>query len=136
MPLLEANGQTLHYEIHGDGEPLLCIHGLGVDHRGWALQIGPWSENYKLVVFDNRDVGRSSYASAEYETTDMAQDVLELADRLGLDDFHLLGISLGGMVAQHVALAAPARVRSLTLGFSQAGSGAYGRLRGPLLGKT
>src|SRR5438874_5459067 len=104
MPHADLNGQTIHYDVHGDGEPLLCIHGLSVDRRGWVLQLQPWSQNYKLVVFDNRDVGESSYANGDYETSDMAHDALALADHLGLDTFHLLGISLGGMAAQHLAL--------------------------------
>lgn len=136
MPHADLNGQTIYYDVYGEGEPLLCIHGLSINRRGWVLQIAPWSEAHKLVVFDNRDVGESSYAESEYETTDLAQDALALADHLELDTFHLLGISLGGMAAQHVALAAPERVRSLTIALSQPGSGAYGRLRGENLATT
>ena len=135
MPHAELNGQTIYYDVHGDGEPLLCIHGLGVDKAGWALQIGPWSEHYKMVVFDNRDVGQSSYADADYGPEDMAADALALADHLELDTFHLLGISLGGMISQHLALAHPERVRTLTLCVSNPGTGAYGEVRGRLLGE-
>src|SRR5438067_2117963 len=105
MPHAELNGQTIHYDVHGDSsaEPLLCIHGLSADRVAWALQIGPWSQQHRVVVFDNRDVGESSYATAEYTTKDMAADALALADHLGLDRFHLLGISLGGMAAQELA---------------------------------
>lgn len=78
-------------------------------------------------MFDNRDVGQSAYADGPYEITDMATDVLGLADALGLDTFHLLGASLGGAVAQHVALAAPERLRTLQLAVTWAGSGAYAR---------
>lgn len=134
MPHAELNGQTLHYDVYGDGEPLVCVHGLGVDRRGWALQIQPCSEQYKVVVFDNRDVGESSYAAAGYDPSDMAGDVIALADHLGLDTFHLVGISLGGMISQHVALDHPERVRTLTLAFTHGGSGRYGELRGELLG--
>src|SRR4051794_18665652 len=136
MPHAELNGKTIHYDVHGDGEPLLCIHGLGVDKAGWALQVGPWSEQYKVVVFDNRDVGQSSYVDEEYGPEDMAEDAIALADHLELETFHLLGISLGGMISQHLALGHPERVRTLTLCVSQPGSGAYGRLRGPILGST
>ena len=137
MPQAALNGQTLQYDVHGSGEPLLCIHGLSVDRAGWALQIQPWSEHYGLVIFDNRDVGESSYATEQYGTADLAQDALALADHLELDSFHLLGISLGGMAAQHVALAAPDRVRSLTLGFTHGGTAKeYGELRGRMLGAS
>jgi pimeloyl-ACP methyl ester carboxylesterase len=133
MPHAELNGQTIFYDVVGDGDPLLCVHGLAVDRRGWALQVGPWSQHYKVVTFDNRDVGESSYADAEYDVEDMAKDTLALADRLGLDDFHLIGISLGGMVSQCVALEAPERVRSLTIAVSHGGTGAYGPFRSRVL---
>ncbi|MFL5896586.1 MAG: alpha/beta fold hydrolase [Thermoleophilaceae bacterium] len=136
MPHADLNGQRIHYDVHGDGEPLLCVHGLGVDRRGWALQVQPWSQHHKVVVFDNRDVGESSYATAEYETSDMALDTLALADHLELETFDLVGISLGGMVAQHVALTEPERLRSLSLCFTHGGTGRYGQLRGRLLGES
>ena len=69
----------------------------------------------RTIVFDNRDVGESAYADGPYEVADMAVDALGLADALGLERFHVLGVSLGGAIAQHLALAAPERVRTLTL---------------------
>jgi pimeloyl-ACP methyl ester carboxylesterase len=134
MPNAELNGFDIHYDVHGDGDPLICVHGLGCDRRAWALQIKPFSESYQAVFFDNRDVGQSSLATQDYTTEDMAQDVLALADHLELDSFHLLGVSLGGMVTQQVALAAPERVRSLTLAVTHGGVQTAGRLRGHLLG--
>jgi 3-oxoadipate enol-lactonase len=134
MPHLEANGQTLYYEVHGDGEPLLLVQGLAIDHFGWLAQVPEWSKHYKVVSFDNRDIGQSSYAEGPYELTDMAQDTLALADGLGLDTFHLLGLSMGGAIAQHIALTAPERVRTLTLCVTWGGSGYWGELYGELLG--
>jgi 3-oxoadipate enol-lactonase len=134
MPHAELNGFDIHFDVHGEGEPLICVHGLGCDRRAWALQIQPFSEQFRAVFFDNRDVGQSSLASADYTTADMAQDVLALADHLELETFHLLGISLGGMVSQQVALAAPERVRTLTLAVTHGGVQKAGRLRGHLLG--
>lgn len=130
MPHADCNGQRLYYEVHGEGEPLLCIHGLSVDTLGWALQVQPWSERRKLVIFDNRDVGQSSRTAAEYEIPDMAADALALADHLGLDSFDLLGLSMGGTIAQELTLAAPQRVRSLTLCVTFGGGGAWGRSQG------
>jgi pimeloyl-ACP methyl ester carboxylesterase len=98
------------------------------------MQIQPFSERYKTVVFDNRDVGQTSLATHDYSTADMADDVLALADHLELETFHLLGISLGGMVSQHVALKAPERVRTLTLAVTHGGVQKAGQLRGHLLG--
>src|SRR3954469_24274964 len=134
MPHADLNGFQIHYDVHGQGEPLLCVHGLGCDRRAWALQIQPFSERYQAVLFDNRDVGQSSQATHDYTTAEMAGDVLALADHLQLDSFHLVGISLGGMISQQVALAAPERVRTLTLAVTHGGVQKAGRLRGRLLG--
>jgi 3-oxoadipate enol-lactonase len=134
MPHADLNGFDIHYDVHGEGEPLICVHGLACDRRAWVLQIGPFQERFKAVFFDNRDVGQSSLATDDYSTADMAQDVLALADHLELDTFHLLGVSLGGMVSQQVALAAPERVRTLTLAVTHGGVQRAGRLRGRLLG--
>jgi pimeloyl-ACP methyl ester carboxylesterase len=134
MPHADLNGLEIHYDVHGGGDPLICVHGLGCDRRAWVLQLGPFSEHYQTVVFDNRDVGESSLAAADYTTAEMAHDVLGLADHLELESFHLLGISLGGMISQRVALAAPERVRSLTLAVTHGGVQKAGRLRGRLLG--
>lgn len=133
MPHAQLNGFELHYDVHGDGEPLICVHGLSVDRRGWVLQLPVFSQSHKTIVFDNRDVGQSSTATEDYSTADMAGDVLALADHLELDSFHLIGISLGGMVSQHVALQAPDRVRSLTLAVTHGGVQTAGRLRARLL---
>jgi 3-oxoadipate enol-lactonase len=127
MPTIDIDGQTLYYEVHGDGEPLLCVMGLAANTLAWALQVQAFSEHHKTVIFDNRDVGQSSMADGPYEIRDMAADALGLADGLGLESFHLLGVSMGGAIAQEVALAAPERVRTLTLAVTFAGAGAYGR---------
>jgi 3-oxoadipate enol-lactonase len=125
MPTTEANGQTIYYEVHGEGEPLLCVMGLAADTLAWTLQVPAFSERHKTVIFDNRDVGRSSQATANYEVADMAQDTLALADALELDSFHLLGVSMGGAISQEVALAAPERIRTLTLAVTWAAGGRW-----------
>ena len=132
MPHADCNGQRLYYEVHGEGEPLLAIHGLSVDTLGWALQVAPWSARHRLAIFDNRDVGRSSRAEGDYEVADMAADAIALADHLGLESFHLLGLSMGGAIAQELALAHPERVRTLTLCVTFGGGGAWGRTQGRL----
>ena len=100
MPFADANGQRLYYESHGEGEPLVIVMGLAADHLAWAMQVPEWSKHYRVIEFDNRDVGQSSYAEGPYEIADMARDTLALADELGLDSFHLLGMSMGGTIAQ------------------------------------
>jgi 3-oxoadipate enol-lactonase len=134
MPTIEANGQTLYYEIHGEGEPLLCIHGLAVNTLGWALQVNDFSARHQTVIFDNRDVGQSSMVDGPYELSDMAADALALADGLGLDSFHVLGISMGGAIAQELALAAQERVRTLTLAVTFSRGGVWGRKLGEVWG--
>jgi pimeloyl-ACP methyl ester carboxylesterase len=130
MPYAGVNGQRLYYEVHGEGEPLLCVMGLSADTLGWTLQVPAFSQHYRTIVFDNRDVGQSSEAEGEYEVADMAADALALADALELDQFHLLGLSMGGAIAQEVVLSAPERVRTLTLVVTFGGAGAWGRTQG------
>jgi pimeloyl-ACP methyl ester carboxylesterase len=130
VPHADVNGIRLYYEEHGAGEPLLCVMGLGADHLGWAFQVGDFAQRFRTFVFDNRDIGQSTIVDADYELADMAADTLALADHLGLDDFHLLGISMGAAIAQHAALAAPERIRTLTLAAAWGGASAlYGELR-------
>jgi pimeloyl-ACP methyl ester carboxylesterase len=126
MPFADLEGRRLYYEEQGRGEPLVLVMGLSNDHIAWGLQVPAFARHFRTVTFDNRDVGQSSYADGPYEIRDMAQDVLGLADALGLDSFHLLGVSMGGTIAQEVALAAPERIRTLTLGVTWAGSGPWG----------
>jgi pimeloyl-ACP methyl ester carboxylesterase len=82
---------------------------------------------HRTVIFDNRDVGQSSMAEDGYEIADMARDALALADELDLETFHLLGVSMGGAIAQEIALEAPERVRTLTLAVTFHDSGEYTR---------
>jgi len=124
----------LYYEVHGEGEPLLCVMGLGTDARAWIPQIPHWSAERRVVVFDNRDSGRSTYAEEPYEIADLARDTLALADELGLESFDLVGMSMGGAVSQQLALQAPDRVRTLTLIVTYAGLGPYGEARAKALG--
>ena len=125
MAIAEVNGQALYYEVTGEGDPLLCVHGLACDTLAWIPQIQAFAAEHRTVIFDNRDVGQSSMATGEYEIADMARDALALADELELDSFHLLGISMGGAIAQEIALQAPDRVRTLTLAVTFHDSGAY-----------
>jgi 3-oxoadipate enol-lactonase len=125
MAIANVNGQQLYYEVHGEGEPLLCVHGLACDTLAWIPQVHAFAAAHRTVIFDNRDVGQSSMAEGDYEIGDFARDALALADDLGLDSFHLLGISMGGAIAQEIALHAPERVRTLTLAVTFPAGGTY-----------
>ena len=127
MAFAEANGQRLYYETHGEGEPLLCVAGISCDTLVWIPQLQALSAEHRTVIFDNRDVGQSSMSDPGYDIADMARDALALADELELESFHLLGVSMGGAIAQEMALQAPGRVRTLTLAVTFATGGAYSR---------
>ena len=102
---MKANGQNLYYEVHGEGPPLVLIMGIGYDLTLWGLhQIPAFSKDFQVIVFDNRDVGRSSQASNSYTIKDMADDLAALLDGLEIDKTNILGLSMGGMIAQEFAL--------------------------------
>lgn len=111
-----ANGQELYFEIHGQGPPLILIMGIGYDATLWSLaQVPALSRTFQVVVLDNRDAGRSSNATAPYTVADMADDVAGLMDALEIERAHVLGLSMGGMIALELALRHADRLRRLVL---------------------
>jgi pimeloyl-ACP methyl ester carboxylesterase len=122
MPTLSVAGTELHYDRRGDGEPLLLIQGLGGNSLHWGEPfLAELERDLELVLYDHRGAGRSTAFSGDLTTAGLAADALALLDALGLERVHVLGISMGGMVAQELALAEPGRVRSLTLGCTSCG---------------
>jgi 3-oxoadipate enol-lactonase len=118
---VQANGTELYYEVHGNGPPLVLLMGIGYDSSLWTLaQVPALSTLFQVVLVDNRDAGRSAKASQPYEIADLADDVAGLLDALGIPRTHLLGLSMGGMIAQEFALRHPDRLDHLVL----AGTGA------------
>jgi len=115
MPKANIGDMEIYYEEHGQGPPLVMILGLGQDTATWSFQIPELSNRLRLIVFDNRDCGKSSRCLDDYTTRTMAQDTIGLMDHLGIDQAHICGTSMGGMIAQQVALVAPERVNSLIL---------------------
>jgi len=115
MPTAKIDSIELYYEIHGDGDPLLLIMGLGADSNAWLFQVPEFSKHYRTIVFDNRGVGRSSKPPGPYTTAEMADDTAGLLDALGIGRTHVVGVSMGGMIAQELALRHPRRVRGLVL---------------------
>jgi pimeloyl-ACP methyl ester carboxylesterase len=119
MPRASANGMELEYESFGDpdaGAPLLLINGLGAQMIGWdddfcRLLV---DRGFRVIPFDNRDVGLSTWPQEPYALDDMADDAAALLDALGIRAAHVLGASAGGFIAQLVALNHPDRVLSLT----------------------
>lgn len=115
MPKANVGDIEIYYEEHGQGPPLIMILGLGQDIATWSFQISELSNRLRLIVFDNRDSGKSSRCLDGYTTKTMAQDTVGLMDHLRIDQAHILGTSMGGMIAQQVVLMAPERVNSLIL---------------------
>ncbi|HXJ35589.1 MAG TPA: alpha/beta fold hydrolase [Candidatus Eisenbacteria bacterium] len=115
MPTAKVRDIELYYEEHGSGDPLLCIMGFATDSNGWLLQVPAFAECYRTIVFDNRGVGRSAKPSGAYTIHEMADDAAALLDHLDIDRTHVLGLSMGGMIAQELVLRHPHRVRRLVL---------------------
>ena len=117
MPYVTANGLSLYYEIEGehDAPPVLLITGLSGDHRGWGPLPSLLSRSYRVVSFDNRDSGLSQRAEAPYAIQDMAQDAVGLLGQLGIAHAHVVGYSLGGAIAQELAINYPQLVDRLVL---------------------
>ena len=115
MPTLRSNGIDLTYETAGQGEPLLLLHGLGSRSEDWQLQIPAFAQHYQVVTADMRGHGRTSKPPGPYSVPLMAADVFGLLDALGIDAAHVVGFSMGGMIAFQMAVDRPERVRSLVI---------------------
>lgn len=115
MPYAQNGKTRLYYELAGNGTPLVLIMGLGGSLRAWGLQWGDFVNAHRVVALDNRGVGRSDKPMGGYTVKRFAEDVAAVMDHAGLADAHVLGISLGGLIAQEFYHAAPDRVRSLVL---------------------
>ncbi|MCB9668944.1 MAG: alpha/beta fold hydrolase [Alphaproteobacteria bacterium] len=109
------------WEARGDGPPVLLVMGFGMRGVVWRPVVTRLAVDHRAVTFDNRGMGASDPADGPYSLADLARDTLRVADDAGLPAFHLVGVSMGGMIAQEVALAAPDRVRSLVLIATQPG---------------
>lgn len=121
MPICKCEAITLYYEIQGEGPPLLLIAGLGGGTWSWYGQTPYFKDFYRTIAFDNRGAGRSSIPQGPYRMEEFAEDALCLLDHLAVERAFVLGLSMGGMIAQELALLAPDRVRALFLGCTDSG---------------
>jgi pimeloyl-ACP methyl ester carboxylesterase len=115
MPFVIANGVRTFFRTVGEGPALLLVAGNGMEHTTFDEQLPHFSRHFRCIVYDLRGIGQSDVPQSGYTTREMARDALALLDAVGEPRAHVAGYSLGGAIAQEMALAAPERVRSLSL---------------------
>ena len=127
MPMATVNDIELHYTLDGDGdETIVLINGLADDVESWFAQMDDFlSAGYRVLRIDNRGIGASAKPAGPYTSRMLADDAKALVDLLGIADFHLMGVSMGGMIAQEYALAYPGDLRSATFGCTYAAPGPF-----------
>src|SRR5688500_15257155 len=113
--MVTCDGTRIAYDVVGTGPPILFIQGVGVPASGWQPQVAGLRERCQCAALDNRGIGRSDPASTELGIPHMAADALAVMDHIGWESSHVVGYSIGGLVAQELALSARKRVRSLTM---------------------
>jgi len=112
----KVNDIDMAYTINGSGDPIVLIGGYTMVKEGWAVQVDALAEHFKVITFDNRGVGESTIPSEPFTVADMAYDIVGLMDALGIDKACFFGVSMGGLIAQILALDYPDRVEKIVLG--------------------
>jgi 3-oxoadipate enol-lactonase len=127
MSTAQVNGISINYKLEGDGpETVVLVNGLADDLESWGYQTPALLEaGFRVLSFDNRGIGESDKPDGPYTTTLFAQDTKALVDSLGISDFHLVGVSMGGMIVQEYVLAYPGDVRSLIPACTYAAPGPF-----------
>lgn len=115
MPKAKVGDIEVYYEIHGEGEPLVLIEGLGYYHWMWFRQVPELSKHFQVIAFDNRGVGDTDKPDVEYSIKMFADDTAGLLKELGIEKANVLGVSMGGFIAQELALSHPDLVKRLVL---------------------
>ena len=115
MPKIRIRDIEMHYEETGQGTPLLLIHGLGSSARDWERQVPYFSKNYRVITFDVRGHGQTDKPAGPYGIRLFAEDTAEFMKILNIESAHVVGISMGGMIALQLATIIPERIRSLVV---------------------
>ena len=128
MPFISRDGAEIYYEVHGDGPPLLFCSVTGLDHQAWKFhQVPEFSRDHKVILFDYRGTGKSSKRIEKYSIKMFTDDVAAILDHLEVEQAIVCGHSMGGVVAQLLALDYPSKVKTLILVSSgSAHPGAHG----------
>lgn len=121
MPIAQCKDIDIYYEVHGSGFPVLFISGLGAGTWAWEPQMPFFRRRYQMITFDNRGAGRSSAPPGPYSIEQMALDTVRLLYTLDIEEVFVVGLSMGGMIAQELALILPHRVRGLVLAATHPG---------------
>lgn len=120
MPTVKVNDIDVYYEIHGKGEPLIILQWAGVEITSISRFITEFAKNYRVIVLDNRGVGRTDMPDMPYSIEMMADDTIGLMDEIGIKSAHFIGISMGSRIAQVIGVKYSKRVRSLILNVAAA----------------
>ena len=116
MPIAEVNGININYAVAGRGEPLVMIAGFSAAQSLWKSQIPTFKKQFQVVIFDNRGVGKSDKPKGPYSPRMMSEDTIKLMDYLNIKKAHILGHSMGGLIAQEIAINYPERINEINLG--------------------
>lgn len=112
---VDSKGTKIHYQIRGDGEPLILIMGFGADGDVWEKHTMVFEKHFQCIILDNRGVGKSDQPIGPYSTAMMADDVIAVMDQEGIEKARIAGISMGGAITQQLAINYPSRVRAIAL---------------------
>ena len=121
MPVAQVGNLRMHYQIKGEGPPLVMIMGLNGDITWWDRLLTELAGDFRLLLFDNRGAGLTDKPNEKYTISMLAEDTVGLMEEVGIQQAHVFGISMGGMIAQEMALAFPDHVNGLVLGCTHSG---------------
>jgi pimeloyl-ACP methyl ester carboxylesterase len=121
MAYCDIRGCKYYYRIEGQGEPLVMIRGLGSNSDHWYAQLPALRRQYRILLFDNPGIARTADQEGSYSISSMAEDVIALMDEVGFETAHIVSLSMGGMIAQEIAINHPERVKGLVLGVTHCG---------------
>ena len=116
MPRVKVNEVEVAYRVLGSGDPVILIGGFTMVKESWGLQVQGLAKHFRVITFDNRGVGETSYPARPFTISDLTADTVGLLDALEFDATHVFGVSMGGLIAQTIALDYPHRVRKAVLG--------------------